>query len=330
MNVICDGLLLNHIRGMASNCLLMIFFVISLITNTVCATLILINKRKNNNLTLYLIIELLIANLFIFSSQIFHSSTHIFSTITCVEKVCIYIIHETGVQLSASSILSIIILHHRIVSQIFPISLKQRKDMTKKIIMLQLVTILTGLLFIIVPFATTKLIGQSPSEVFHFSLHAISLTYCFRSRKGIQQLTESVSGTNAQILKRESKWVVMTTGLVATLQLIFDITRIISVAIETKSNDALLVIRLASLVYYIALLLFIVIITVFRVRAVFKCKCSSTKKSSNITTLAMRSLSGKVVMGALTGGIAGPALAVASSMLSFNKEEAENTENMTK
>ena len=272
------------------NYILLLLFIIFFIINTFCAVLIVRCTRKKRNITFYFVIELLVANVLIFTSQIVNTSLRLFSSLGCVSKVCIYIVHQTGVQLAASSILSIIVLHYCMVTQLLPIDNIQRQKKLKVIVMLQAVSIILGVLFILFPLATTSLFGHSPSEFYHFVIHVASIVYCWKSKRGIKKLTESVAGTNVEHVKHESKWIIPSTLLSAVLQLFFVVTRIVFGMFGMGSRDLFVAVKWVNASYYAAILVYVIIITKFRTKTKFNCWCFQKSTSKRITTLSMRTL----------------------------------------
>ena len=178
-------------------------------------------------------------------------------------------------QLSASALLSLTVLHYRMVAQLLPVNRSHRRKMIKRLITIQAISIAVGVVFVSMPFVITVKFAYSLSILYALNLDMTSIAYCWKSRKILLAIptSETIIAINTQRLKKEAIWIQPASALTAILKLIALIVNILPGTIGKISRLALYSLKWASMSYYVSLILLPIIFFVFRKETRDACIC---------------------------------------------------------
>ena len=271
---ICASPSFDDWRGETGNYILLSLFASAFILNTYVIFTTACDEKKNFNLTSYLVIEFMVGNIMISASQIYNTLLRLSNAIGCHHIICTYLVHQIGMQLSASALLSINVLHYMMIAKLLPIDKQYRRQLIKKVVIIQAISVIVGLMFILMPFVAAMKLGYSASVIYELVLDIIAIGYCWKSRKSLMKIedTENNHARHTRKLKDEAKWIQPASAVTAFFKL-FAVTVNIPLAVSSNlSRYVLIWLKWASMSYYISLTLFVIIVATYKKGGGFSCR----------------------------------------------------------
>lgn len=263
---ICLSVFFENWRGDLGNYFLVVTFLIASALNVFVASVTHAYNRNKGNGSVNLIIELLLGNACVAGAQVANTLIRLFTSLKCYQKIIIYLIHQVGMQLAASALLSIAYIHYLLVAQLLPVNRQRRLNIVKRIIIYQSISILIGIIFIAVPFVATSKFAFSLSVLYEMSLYTSSIIYCWISRRTMRRIKESELSIATYTRKLKGEAVsVHAAAIIASILKLLSITASITIAvIKNLRHDVFIGLKWARIGCYATLLLLPIVFIVLR------------------------------------------------------------------